>query len=191
MGAGQRGGMGGRGMRVATVLLGLVLFAAACSDNNNSGGASDSVTPLLPDNFSFWDNPDNWPTSYGPAFADVSTEQTQFLPCVGGPYALCYYSGPDPMPCTPTQDGRFANCECTEIAYGPYYVLMTGILNYDIYLETVEVCGDDGSRCADAPNLAPVCQHINDGTFLPGADLISAFSFACLPEDGIGQTPCG
>ena len=82
MGAGHCGGIGARGSRVAAMLLGLMLFAAACSDNH-SGGSSDQVTPLLPDNFSFWDNPDNWPTSYGPAFADVF-DRSDAIPALRG-----------------------------------------------------------------------------------------------------------
>src|SRR4030095_11036052 len=116
MSAGRWAWMGGRRGRVATLLLGLVLFAAACSDGH-SGGSSNQAVPLVPNNLAFWDNPSNWPTSYGPAFADVSIASDNFIPCVGGPYALCYYSGPDPLPCTPTDDGRFAECTCAEIAY--------------------------------------------------------------------------
>jgi hypothetical protein len=67
---------------------------------------------------------------------------------------------------------------------------MTAILNHDVYEDTVEVCGTDGSACVGETNMAPVCNVINQGTLIPGADVISTFSFACVPEEGIGQTPC-
>jgi len=71
-------------------------------------------------------------------------------------------------------DGRFANCECT-VQTGRYYVLMTGILNYQVYQDTVNVCGADGSACAGQPDKAPVCNAIRQGKFIPGANVISAF----------------
>jgi hypothetical protein len=40
------------------------------------------------------------------------------------------------------------------------------------------------------PNSAPVCETINNGTFIPGADMISTFSFECIPTEGIGSTDC-
>lgn len=146
--------------------------------------------PFLPNSFRFWDNPRFWTTDLGPAYADIVTQSENFVPCEGGPIALCYYSGPEPETCQLTEDGRFANCECFEIPYGPYYVDINAILNYGVYLKTVLTCGKDGQRCQGKTNKAPVCTAINEGKFLPGADLISAFSFACVPEEGIGQTNC-
>lgn len=58
-----------------------------------------------------------------------------------------------------------------------------------MYLKTVRKCGQDGSKCQET-NQAPVCEAINRGKLIPGADLISAFSFDCVPEEGIGQTNC-
>src|SRR6185312_10030659 len=51
---------------------------------------------------------------------------------------------------------------------------MTAILNYDVYKETVKVCGDDGSKC-QTPDSAPVCKYLKNGKLIPGADIISDF----------------
>jgi hypothetical protein len=155
----------------------------------DSGANSKRQVHFLPNSFQFWDKPRTWPTSYGPAYADTALKSSNFLPCRGGPFALCYYSGPEPETCTLTEDGRFANCKCFEIPYGTYFVLINGILDYEVYLKTVRKCGQDGSNCQEI-NQAPVCEAINQNKFIPGADLISTFSFACVPEEGIGQTNC-
>jgi hypothetical protein len=161
------------------------------------GGPPATEVHFVPNTFRFWDDPRFATTTDPPkpAYADVITAPSNFLPCQGGPFALCYYSGPDGPPasedlgCRVSEDGRFADCRCYEIPYGPYYVLNTAILNYAIYLETVEACGLDGSACG-APNSAPVCDYINENRFIPGADLISTFSFDCVPTDGLGSTSC-
>lgn len=155
-----------------------------------SGANSKSQVGFVPNSFRFWDKPRNWPTSFGPAYADIVLEPSNFLPCRGGPFALCYYSGEEPETCTLTEDGRFANCKCFEIPYGTYYVLLNGILNVEVYLKTVQKCGQDGSNCQEV-NQAPVCEDINQNKFIPGADLISTFSFDCAIEEGIDQTNCG
>jgi hypothetical protein len=152
---------------------------------------------FVPNSFRFWDDPRFATTEDPPkpAYADVVEAPSNFLPCHGGPFALCYYSGPDGSPasenlaCRLSDDGRFANCRCYEMPYGPYFVLNTAILNYAVYLETVEVCGLDGSGC-QVPNSAPVCDYINENRFIPGADVISTFSFDCVPTDGLGSTSC-
>ena len=130
-------------------------------------------------------------TIFGPSYADVVVKPSNFLPCRGGPYALCYYSGPDPLPCEPGPGGMVANCQCVEIPYGAYFVDINAILNLWVYLQTVSVCGHDGANCQNRPNAAPVCQYINDNTLIPGADLVSTFSFDCAPEEGLGKTSCG
>lgn len=132
---------------------------------------------------------DTMTTPFGPAFADIVLESQNFLPCEGGPFALCYYSGPEPENCELTVDGTIANCKCFEIPYGKYFVLINGILNLNVYNDTVAQCGKDGSGC-QVSNSAPVCESINNGTFIPGTDMISTFSFDCVPEEGIGQTSC-
>jgi len=144
--------------------------------------------PVYAQNFNFPFN-DTMTTDFGPAFADIILEPSNFLPCKGGPYALCYYSGPEPETCVVTPGGGFANCECFEISYGTYYVDIHAILNLDIYIDTIAVCGTDGSLCT-ITNSAPVCNSINDGTFIPGTDMISTFSFACVSTEGIGSTDC-
>jgi hypothetical protein len=128
-------------------------------------------------------------TPYGPAYADILLEPSNFVPCEGGPYALCYYSGPGPESCVLTGDGTFANCKCFEIAYGKYFVDINAILDLNVYLDTVDACGADGSGC-QTTNSAPVCASINTGSFIPDADVISVFSFDCVPEEGIGETNC-
>jgi hypothetical protein len=94
-----------------------------------SGANSKRQVHFVPNSFRFWDKTRNWPTSFGPAYADIVLEPSNFLPCRGGPFALCYYSGPNPETCTLTEDGRFANCKCFEIPFGTYFVLINGILN--------------------------------------------------------------
>ncbi len=136
-------------------------------------------------------------TNFGPPAADIVLRPSNFLPCVGGPIALCYYSGPAPddpsqpdLSCTVTSDGQFANCRCLEIPSGNYFVDINGILDVDIYLATVKKCGQDGQDCFRKPNKAPVCKAINKNRFIPGADTISTFSLALKPDFGIGQTDC-
>jgi len=165
-------------MKILPVLLGSILITLVCF-----------ATPLYAQNFNFPFN-DTMTTPFGPAFADVIFDQsTNFLPCEGGPIALCYYSGPETETCELTTDGKAANCLCFEIAYGPYFVLITAILNLNIYNETVKVCGLEGGNCTTT-NSAPVCEAINSGTFIPGTDVISTFSLQCAVEETIGCTDC-
>lgn len=206
---GTRRPNGGTRWLLAIALLGLVLQLAATADAQLVPIKPRTRLAFLPpyqpqeihfvpNSFAFWDDPRFATTTNPPkpAYADVVTAPTNFLPCQGGPFALCYYSGPDGSPasedlsCRLTDDGRFANCRCYEIPYGPYFVLNTAILNYEVYLDTVEVCGLDGANCSGTPNMAPVCQRINENRFIPGADLISTFSFDCVPTDGLGFTNC-
>jgi hypothetical protein len=70
-----------------------------------------------------------------------------------------------------------------------YFVDINGILNHPVYERTIEQCGVDGSLCQTL-NAAPVCQSINSGKLIPGSRLFSAFSFDCIPTNGIGQTNC-
>ena len=139
-------------------------------------------------------------TPFGPAYADVLLRPENFLTCLGRPVALCYYSGPGPtkdnptdLSCELTGDGKFANCRCLEVPFGPYFVDINAILNLDAYVRTVKACGQDGSGCP-TPNSAPVCDLINQGKLIPGAELISTFSLyldAHFPDTyTIGQTNC-
>jgi hypothetical protein len=144
--------------------------------------------PVYAQNFNFNFN-NTMTTNCGPAFADILLEQSNFLPCLGGPIALCYYSGPEPETCVLRPEGDIADCECLEIPYGVYFVDINAILNLDIYIDTIKQCGHDGSDC-QVLNSATVCDEINNGTFIQGADVISTFSFDCIPTDGIGSTNC-
>lgn len=131
-----------------------------------------------------------------PAYADIITSPDNFLWCKGGPFALCYYSGPDTgstdLSCTLTPDGLYANCKCFEIDYGLYFVDILSILNWDVYEQTVAICGSTGSNCTGAKNInrAPVCEAINENKLIPGAELVSTFSFDCVQTNGLSQTNC-
>jgi hypothetical protein len=137
-------------------------------------------------------------TRYGPPWADIVLRPENFLECTGAAIALCYYSGPGPTtPCT--LDGLgLANCTCYEIPAGNKYMVdINAILNRDVYLETVRVCGKEGKNCLPTGSTtAPVCKAINDNTLIPGADLISTFSTYLdkqepnMPQFDIHPTPC-
>lgn len=137
-------------------------------------------------------------TPYGPAWADVVTDKSNMVSCAGKvPIALCYYSGPNgPAPCN--EDGLgIANCTCYEIPSAsqgnsqPYLVDINGILNEDVYLQTVKKCGKRGENCKPTgSNDAPVCDAINNNTLIPGADLISTFSLYLEKQMPIQETSC-
>jgi hypothetical protein len=176
------------------LLIAVALLAVGCG--GDSGGSSATPAPFVhfvPNSHAFWSDPANWTTDFGPAYANILLEGSNFLPCRGGPFALCYYSGPSSGPedlsCTLTPDGNYANCRCFDIPYGAYFVDINAILNHSVYEKTLAQCGADGSLCA-AVNSAPVCQSVNQGNLIPGAKLFSTFSFDCIPTNGIGQTGC-
>lgn len=191
---------------------------------------------------------DCWTTPYGPAKADVvitpsgklgALDSTNMLYCPAGHYALCFFSGPSSptgtgcpsssgcknnrLPCVLSEDRKSANCTCqyyTADAQHPSFVDINGILNLGAYHETVEVCGPDGSRCANLKNcgkdqagcpdphpcsapgtgascLAPVCKYVEQQnqldpkvSLIPGAEAVSTFSFAMQSSHPIGGTPC-
>jgi len=137
-------------------------------------------------------------TPYGPPWADILMQPSNFVECSGAAIALCYYSGPGPTtPCVPDGLG-IANCTCYEIPAGQSYLVdINAILNRDVYLKTVAVCGPDGSLCKPTGSRpAPVCKAINDNTLIPGADLISTFSLYLekrakeYPQFSIDPTTC-
>ena len=166
-----------------------------CAGCNGSGGSQPApgIVHFVPNSHAFWSEPSNWTTSFGPAYADITLASSNFVPCRGGPFALCYYSGPSSGPedlsCTLTADGNYANCQCFDIPYGVYFVDINAILNHAVYEDTVAQCGADGSLCATL-NSAPVCANVNRGNLIPGSSVYSTFSFDCVPENGIGQTNC-
>jgi hypothetical protein len=171
-----------------------ITFAMSCNGDSNSVPPPQKFVHFVPNSHAFWSDPANWTTDLGPAYANIVLTSTNFLPCQGGPYALCYYSGPstgtEDLSCTLTADGLYANCKCFSIPYGVYFVDINAILNHAVYEQTVAQCGADGSLCQTL-NSAPVCQSVNQGTLIPNAQLFSTFSFDCVPTNGIGQTDCG
>jgi len=174
--------------------LSLLLMVAGCNGGGGGGAtAASGAVHFVPNSHPFWSNQKNWTTSHGPAYADISLAGSNFVPCRGGPYALCYYSGPNTgsqdLSCTLTPDGKYANCLCYDIPYGVYFVDINGILNHKVYEDTIAKCGVDGSLCGTI-NAAPVCQQVNDGTLIPGSSVYSTFSLECLPTNGIGITNC-
>jgi len=199
-----------RGPRAAIwsgfVLAGALLLAPAARPGGQPDlpGALDSqrgAPNLLRD--ALKDPEKFWPTPHGPSYANVITDGDNFLECKGGPFALCYYSGPEPLECELSPDGRTASCKCLDIAYGVYYVDINAILDFAVYQQTVKVCGADGSQCKTcAPdgsggescqkntNQAPVCGYINENKLFAQADRISTFCFDCAVEAPIGQTEC-
>jgi hypothetical protein len=76
------------------------MLAASC--NGSGGSQSATTTPgivhFVPNSHAFWSDPSNWTTSFGPAYADITLASSNFVPCRGGPFALCYYSGPSSGP---------------------------------------------------------------------------------------------
>jgi hypothetical protein len=71
------------------------------------------------------------------------------------------------------RNGRFADCAC-RVEEGLNFVQISAILNYKVYLETIEVCGIDGSDC-QVPDKAPICEAIRRGKLIPPARLISTY----------------
>jgi hypothetical protein len=141
--------------------------------------------------FNFNTLPTALPHSDSPAYADILVDpEKNFLECEGGPFALCFYSGPEgPLPCRADPLNPISDCTCIEVPYGVYYVDIYAILDEATYRDTVSVCGPDGGGCASR-NAAPVCSVINAGKLFPGADMISVFSTNCAIEEQIGNTPC-
>jgi hypothetical protein len=141
---------------------------------------------FVPNSQEFWDFSKNWTTNFGPAYRDKVLRPPGLLPCTGK-YALCFNSGPEPLPCELTEDGRFADCTCT-VQRGINFVLITGILNYEVYQETVRICGTDGSGCSGV-DTAPVCKAIREGKLIPGADVVSTFGPSSKSDLVKLQTP--
>jgi hypothetical protein len=159
----------------------ILVSALLCGVLGFSTGAL-SAPHFVPNDQAFWDNSANWTTDYGPAYRDTVEQLENMVPCTGQ-YALCFSSGPEPLPCEIGKDGRFASCTCTAQS-GLNFVLISAILNYQVYLDTVAVCRVDGSDCVGQPDKAPVCAAIQSGQFIKGANLISTFSTAAQTAVG-------
>jgi hypothetical protein len=121
-------------------------------------------------------------TAYGPAWADVIVEPINFLPCFG-PYALCYYAN-----CPVGPDGKTSACSCFEW-FGPNFVLVNGILNQDVWDQTMAQCSADPASCQQT-NGSPACQAVNRGEFYANATRISTFGFYRAGVEPIGSTDC-
>ncbi|HEX7180922.1 MAG TPA: hypothetical protein VF756_03710 [Thermoanaerobaculia bacterium] len=164
----------------------LISFRAHAAPPNTAGSLNCKSLPFVYNDF---------PTSiHGPARADIIVAgEKNMLPCSGGAYALCYYSGPSPMPCKIDREKNVALCEC----YGyesstqdyKYFVDINAILNTCVYIETARKCLPDGSNCT-SENSAPVCAYINRNALMPNADLVSTFSTAKVAQYGQGCTQC-
>jgi hypothetical protein len=115
---------------------------------------------------------ENWTTNYGHAYRDTIEKPTQLLAC-SAQFALCFHSGAQPYPCTLDPGGPSATCQCT-VGDQRNYTLITAILNYPVFLASVQKCGTDGSNCPNTDD-APVCKTLNHGVLIPGANIISTF----------------
>ena len=139
---------------ILLVLLGSTLAGPMAAQSHSqpqiaSGAQSypvDWIQQFVPDSPAFWDNSANWTSNYGPAYRDTLQSPSQMLAC-SPQFALCFHSGPEPYPCHLSPDGRSANCKCMVLTK-TNYALLTAILNYPVYLDTIALCGADGSLCA-------------------------------------------
>jgi len=135
-----------------------------------------SQSRFVPNSQEFWDFSMNWTTNFGPAYRDTVLDRSNFLACTGQ-FALCFHSGAEPYPCKLSKDGRSADCTC-KVQNSTNYVLITSILNRDVYEATINQCNADGSGCPPSdPNAdaAPVCGFLDNGKLIPGAQVISTY----------------
>ncbi len=189
--------------------LALVLVATACAPDAEVADTAEPADAVEPADTASADSGGSCadqPYEVNPdAAQDLLEGATTLLRCTSGNYALCYYSGADPLTCTTEEASETADCQCQiypASSEKPMYVVMTSILNLCAYTEAVEQCGEDGSGCYNVCNDHPhspqcqdvtlpeqqvqatVCDYIEDGTFNPGADYISTFSFAQVNAPG-------
>src|SRR5215467_3889425 len=115
-----------RTRQVAGWLVGMLLGLSVVSARAQAPTDSVASAHFVPNLQAFWDFSKNWSTNYGPNYRDTVEDTANFLPCKGQ-YALCANSGPRPLSCTLTPDGRFANCLCP-VHHGRSYVAITSIL---------------------------------------------------------------
>lgn len=146
-------------------------------------------------------------TDSGPARANIvegnALTSPNMLYCPsGGPYALCFFSGPPAptgpglpgqpnptMQCTPDASGEFAHCQCQLFLNGAYYVDINSILNLGAYVQTKNTCGSDGAGCKNMRDcndkgqdkdsshtcpatVAPVCAYVDAQYAGPPADAL-------------------
>jgi len=172
-----------RGIWLRVLFLVIVGSGIVSCDGDSDAPTSDNYPCSLPEPFCGGSFPLNTEptTPYGPAWADVSLGSNGWATCFG-PYALCYYAN-----CTPNADGT-ADCPCYD-TYGTNFVLINAILNLDAYQETKSFCDATPGAC-QVPNAAPVCDYINSGTFMSGANRFSTFSLYRASVEPIGSTSC-
>ncbi len=149
-----------------SIMAALLFYAATV------GAGYAGQQQFVPNNRNFFNDSINWTTNYGPAYRDVAVKKSQFLPC-DTPFALCFHSGAEPLPCKLSKDGKSAECTCP-VEDQVNYTLLTAILNYPVYQDTLKQCGSDGSLCSGT-NEAPVCNKLTGGKLIPGAKVISTF----------------
>jgi len=105
----------------------ITVVVLLCGVLQSAAGAFDRGIPrrfhFVPNSQEFWDFSKNWTTNFGPAYRDTVESPENMVPCIGR-YALCFESGPEPLPCELSRDGRLANCTCT-IHEGVNFVLIT------------------------------------------------------------------
>lgn len=70
--------------------MGIFAFILGILSSISFPGLSYAEKPV----FKYHPNP-MMTTSYGPAKADIVLNKSNFVPCFGGPIALCYCSGPE------------------------------------------------------------------------------------------------
>ena len=183
------------------VALFCLAFAGACADSashEEPPPAPEAPAPETPSPEPEVGNCADQPFVERPGAAeDAYSQLSNFLRCDSGPYALCYYSGADPLPCDLNEADGTGDCQCQIFEASikdPMYVEIGGILNKCIYDETVAQCGEDGSKCknmcfgrtdlaecdgaTEKHREAVVCDYIRNGQFDPGAEYISTFSLA-------------
>lgn len=184
-----------RWTRWAVVAVGWFASAGGMPANatSDTAGAASSDQGLRCERLPFVENV-FWTTQYGPAPADVVTGSASMLRCDSGAYALCYYSGAEPMPCVVDEEKGVASCECLklepDVEHPEYIVVINSILNTCVYVESVAQCGHSGENCAGTVGEAEVCDYVEQNELIPGADLISTFSFAPVGDFELGCTEC-
>src|SRR5260370_34233845 len=120
-------------MKLVPLFLAIALFGVcglatrAYAPPADHPGERDKEVHFVPNSQEFWDFSKHWTTNFGPAYRDTVLVPPGFLPCIGK-YALCFHSGPEPLPCDLTEDGRFAAGKCT-VHRGLNFVLITASVN--------------------------------------------------------------
>ena len=121
------------------------------------------------------------------------------------------------LPCTLDRTNSMASCACQVYTGGTWFVDINGILNLGAWYQAVQECGPDGSLCKNLKRCGPdgklcehdtslktpsICGYIQNqdpnnpqASLMPGADLISAFSFkmkddySMAPQSDCTQNP--